>query len=117
MAELAPTLKAAPGARIVNVASNYAGDFDIGDLQFTRRRYESNSAYRQSKQADRMLTWAAACSLYKDSRVLVNACHPGVVTSQLLQSLGMSSGFDSAQKGAATPLYLALSPEVKVSGR
>lgn len=29
------------------------------DLNFERRRYSSNAAYRQSKQADRMLSWAA----------------------------------------------------------
>ena len=105
----------APNSRIVNVASNYAGDLDLSDLFFTRRRYDSNQAYRQAKQANRMLSWAAADQTagFKDSGVTVNACHPGVVTSKLLASLGMQKGYDQPSKGAETPLYLALSPAVQ----
>ncbi len=32
---------AAGGARVVNVASNYAGNFDLDDLQFDKRRYDA----------------------------------------------------------------------------
>eukprot|EP01036_Dinobryon_divergens_P031368 gene31368-40754_t len=105
----------APYSRVVNVASNYAGELDLSDLFFTRRRYDSNEAYRQAKQANRMLSWAAADQTtgFKDSGVTVNACHPGVVTSKLLASLGMQKGYDQPSKGAETPLYLALSPEVQ----
>lgn len=34
----------------VNVASNYAGDLRLDDLQFTKREYDENTVYRQSKQ-------------------------------------------------------------------
>ena len=120
MEGFAPVLKANDQSRVVNVASNYAGDLDLSDLFFSRRRYDSNQAYRQAKQANRMLSWAAAdlTTGFKDSGVTVNACHPGVVTSKLLASLGMQKGFDQPSKGAETPLYLALSPEVEgVTGR
>ena len=120
MEGFAPVLKANAQSRVVNVASNYAGDLDLSDLFFSRRRYDSNQAYRQAKQANRMLSWAAAdlTTGFKDSGVVVNACHPGVVTSKLLASLGMQKGFDQPSKGAETPLYLALSPEVEgVTGR
>ena len=47
-------------ARVVNVASYWAGGLDLEDLEFKRRRYDNDAAYRQSKQADRMLTVAFA---------------------------------------------------------
>ena len=37
-----------------------AGDLELNDLGFQRRPYNNNQAYRQSKQADRMLTKAFA---------------------------------------------------------
>jgi NAD(P)-dependent dehydrogenase (short-subunit alcohol dehydrogenase family) len=97
--------------RIINVASNYAGDLDVTDLQFVRRRYDNNAAYRQSKQADRMIAVAAA-NQYKNDYIGVYSCHPGVVTSSLLSGLGMSRGYESAAEGAETPAFLATSDQV-----
>eukprot|EP00026_Physarum_polycephalum_P013886 Phypoly_transcript_14341.p1 GENE.Phypoly_transcript_14341~~Phypoly_transcript_14341.p1 ORF type:complete len:272 (+),score=47.22 Phypoly_transcript_14341:118-933(+) len=114
---LLDTLKASAPARIVNVASNFAGELDVSDVQFNRRRYSVVSAYKQSKQANRMLSWALHDRI-KGSGVTVNACHPGVVTSPVLQSLGMAQGSQSADQGAATPVFLATSPKVEnVSGK
>ena len=96
-------------SRVVNVASNYAGGLVLDDLSFAARGYDSNAAYRQSKQGDRMLT-AAASELLAPRGVAVNACHPGVVTSALLRGLGMAQGWNSAAEGAATPAFLAASP-------
>ena len=45
-------------ARIVNVASYWAGGLDMDDLEFKKREYDNDAAYRQSKQANRMLTVA-----------------------------------------------------------
>ena len=49
------------GTLCINVASNWAGDLDLDDLDFGGRGYDPDSAYRQSKAADRMLTqeWAS----------------------------------------------------------
>jgi len=113
MVGLAKVLKSNTGSRVVNVASEYAGDFAFDDLQFKRRLYNKNAAYRQSKQMNRMVTYAAASTLFKDTSVTVNACHPGVVTSQLLTGLGFGHGFDSAAKGAQCPLFLALSTKIE----
>jgi len=113
---LLDTLKASTPSRIVNVASNYAGDLDVTDVEFARRPYSVNTAYRQSKQANRMLSWALDERI-KGSGVTVNACHPGVSTSPVLKTLGMASGWESAEKSAATPVFLATSPSVaEVSG-
>jgi retinol dehydrogenase-13 len=95
-------------ARVVNVASYWAGDLDLTDLQFTRRRYNNNEAYRQSKQADRMLTVAFAERL-KSSGVSVNACHPGDVRSTLSGNLGFA-GSQTPDEGARTPTWLAVEP-------
>lgn len=56
MHSLAPLLKASGGARVVNVASEYAGNLDVSDLQFEKRQYDETAAYKQSKQANRMIT-------------------------------------------------------------
>jgi retinol dehydrogenase-12 len=97
--------KSAP-ARVVNVASHYAGDLDLGDLEFKRRRFDNKTAYRQSKQANRMLTVAQAEEL-EGSGITVNACHPGNPSSVLSRSLGFG-GAESPEGSARTPVMLAL---------
>lgn len=42
--------------RIVHVASSYAGELDLKDLQFEKRTFNGGSAYAQSKQVNRMLS-------------------------------------------------------------
>lgn len=101
------TLIASAPARVVNVASYYAGDLDLDDLQFERRGYDNRRAYRQSKQANRMLTAAFARRLAEHD-VTVNACHPGDVNSTLSNDLGFG-GHESPQQGARTPVWLATS--------
>ena len=100
-------IKSAP-ARVINVASYWAGDLDINDLEFKRRRYNHGAAYRQSKQANRMLSVAFAERL-KPHQVTVNACHPGDVNSQLSNDLGFG-GSESPDAGARTPVWLATDP-------
>jgi NAD(P)-dependent dehydrogenase (short-subunit alcohol dehydrogenase family) len=100
-------IQSAP-ARVVNVASYWAGDLDLADLEFQRRRYDNNRAYRQSKQANRMLTAAFAKRL-EPYGVSVNACHPGDVNSKLSNDLGFG-GHASPDQGADTPVWLATDP-------
>jgi NAD(P)-dependent dehydrogenase (short-subunit alcohol dehydrogenase family) len=76
-------------ARVINVASFYAGGLDLGDPEFKRRPYDADAAYRASKQANRMQTLAYARKYDSDSLVFLS-CHPGVATSPV--SLGL--GFD-----------------------
>jgi NAD(P)-dependent dehydrogenase (short-subunit alcohol dehydrogenase family) len=98
-------LKRSAPARVINVASYWAGDLDLDDLQFERRHYDNNRAYRQSKQANRMLTVAFAERLAPHG-VTVNACHPGDVNSRLSTDLGFG-GHESPDQGARTPVWLA----------
>jgi len=103
-------LLASSPARIVNVASYWAGDLDLDDLQFERRGYNNDIAYRQSKQADRMLTVAFA-KRWPPSEITVNACHPGDAHSTLSHALGYG-GHETPEQAADTPVWLATDPSV-----
>lgn len=100
-----PHLEASAPARIVNVASDYAGDLDIDDLEFARRRFDNRLAYRQSKQANRMLTVVQAEQL-AGTGITVHACHPGNPSSVLSRNLGFG-GAQSPDDSARTPVMLA----------
>ena len=104
-------MKSAVDPRIVNVASYWAGGLELHDIEFKKRNYNNDSAYRQSKQADRMLTVAFAERL-KSSGISVNSCHPGDVNSKLSNDLGFG-GHETADKGAATPFWLATSRKLE----
>jgi NAD(P)-dependent dehydrogenase (short-subunit alcohol dehydrogenase family) len=106
--DLREVLKQSAPARVVNVASYWAGGLAIDDLEFKRRRYDNDAAYRQSKQANRMLTVAHAERLAADG-ITVNVCHPGDVNSTLSNSLGFG-GHESPDQGADTPVWLATNP-------
>ena len=101
-------LKVSTPARVINVASYWAGDLDLADLEFKQRRYNNGTAYRQSKQANRMLTVAFATRL-QPYGITVNACHPGDVNSRLSNDLGFG-GHATPDEGADTPVWLATDP-------
>ena len=118
-------IKAARG-RVVYVASTMAGDLDLDDLTFARRRWSGIRAYRQSKQANRMLAWAWERKL-AGTGVTINVAHPGGVATNihhrqrgvwgLLNRIAFATQ-RTPTRGADTPLWLAASPEVAdTSGR
>jgi NAD(P)-dependent dehydrogenase (short-subunit alcohol dehydrogenase family) len=126
--ELLNLLRASAPARIVNVASTFAGDLDLTDLQFERRAYDAQKAYKQSKACNRMLTWAFTRRL-EGSGVTANAMAPGLVVQTglyrdvapavrvIMRVLGLFFGRTVAQ-GADTAIWLASSPEVEgVTGK
>ena len=124
--ELLPLLEKSAPARVINVASSYASDLDLDDLQFKRRRFESFRAYAQSKACDRMLSWAFDRRL-RGTDVTVNAMTPGLITetglyrnaeAELVTRLTKYSGGRTSAQGADTAVWLANSPEVEgVSGK
>jgi NAD(P)-dependent dehydrogenase (short-subunit alcohol dehydrogenase family) len=119
---LLPAVRAAGRARVVNVASRLAGGLDLSDVQFERRRYSGQAAYAQSKQADRMLTWALARRL-AGSGAAANALTPGFVATEIFAKGGgplslalwlySKLAAKKPAEGADTVVWLAGSPEVE----
>ena len=122
---LLPALQAAAAARgqarVVNVGSA-ASDFaniDPADLE-GRRRWGMVRAYGQSKLAILMATVAWAQRL-EGTAVAVNVVHPGLVATGLVRAggaiglvwRGLASFSLTAEQGADSPLYAALSPEFR----
>jgi NAD(P)-dependent dehydrogenase (short-subunit alcohol dehydrogenase family) len=126
--DLVDLLRASTPARIVNVASTFASDLDLTDLQFDHRAYVGQKAYAQSKACDRMLTWAFARRL-EGSGVTANAMAPGLVVKTglyrdtalrirlILRLVSIFLG-RSVAEGSDTAIWLASSPEVEgVNGK
>ena len=97
---LLPRLRASGRARVVNVASRLAGGLDLDDLEFERRPYTGRDAYAQSKQANRMLTWALARRL-EGTGVTANAVHPGFVSTEIFAKGGGLVGLGALALGEA----------------
>ena len=72
----------------------------------------SNSAYKQSKAANRMLTKKLS-QIYSKDNIYVYTCHPGVTSSNVLTGLGFGFAGDSSVSCSRTPIYLAMSNDVK----
>ncbi len=111
-------LKNSAPSRIVNVSStaHKGGTIRFDDLQ-GERRYRGFRAYNQSKLAQVLFTQELSRRL-EGTGVTANACHPGVIRTNL--AMGGASPvvrfvkmfLRSPEKGAETPIYLAVSPEV-----
>jgi NAD(P)-dependent dehydrogenase (short-subunit alcohol dehydrogenase family) len=119
--ELLDMLKRSAPARIINVASTYAQNLDLDDLEFKRRKFESFKAYSQSKACDRLLTWAFARRL-KGTGVTVNAMTPSLIAStglfrhaepERVKELAKYSGGRTPADGADTAVWLASAPELE----
>lgn len=123
---LLPRLRQNARARIVNVASTFASDLDLDDLQFKRRPFESMKAYAQSKACDRLLTWALARRL-EGSSVTANAMAPGLIVDtglyrhtppEVMTQLRQRGGGRTPADGADTAVWLASSAEIEgLSGK
>ena len=123
--ELLDLLRASAPARIVNVASAFAGELDLHDLQFARRSYDGLRAYAQSKACNRLLTWALARRL-EGSGITATTYAPGFVAgTELSRDLlpATKAAYSTrtgrtAEQGADTAVWLASSAAVEgVNGR
>src|SRR2546426_12523626 len=116
-------IKSAP-SRIINVSSSAhsGGTIHFDDLQ-GEQRYGGFGSDGQSEVAQGPFTPELAQRL-AGTGVTVNACHPGVIRTNL--GMGGTSAvvrfvrmfFKGPEKGAETPIYLSISPEVEgVTGK
>jgi len=119
--ELLETLKRSTPSRIINVASAFARDLDLDDLEFKRRKFESSKAYSQSKACDRLLTWGMARRL-DGSGVTVNAMTPSLIPTtglfrhaepERIKELTRRAGGRTATDGADTLIWLASDPDLE----
>ena len=116
-------LTASAPARIVTVSSgaHATGKINFGDLQ-GEHRYSGQQAYSQSKLANVLFTYELARRL-DGTGVTGTVLHPGVVRTGFAAEdpspmwklfLPLIRRFlKTPEKGAATSIYLASSPEVK----
>lgn len=118
-------LKNASPSRIINVASHFAGGLDIDEINFDRRNYNETLAYKQTKQANRMLTreWARRLEM---ENISVYSLTPGFVPSTelfreqnvvgkfLLKVFALIEG-RTIEEGADTIVWLASSDKINGS--
>jgi NAD(P)-dependent dehydrogenase (short-subunit alcohol dehydrogenase family) len=118
---LEPALRAAAPSRVINVASDFASDYDATDVEWKRRKYDGFKQYAATKQAIRMLTFGHAARL-QGSGVTVNTAAPGFVRTELNQNASGAMAFFinvsaklfalTPEKGADTLLWTAVAPEL-----
>jgi len=118
-------LKNAAPSRIINVASHFAGGLDIDDLNFKKRNYNESLAYKQTKQANRMLTREWARRLAKDN-VAVYSMTPGFIPDTelfreqnvagklLIKMFALIEG-RTIEEGADTIVWLATAEKINGS--
>lgn len=118
---LLATLRAAAGAHIVNLASNVhsSARLDLDHLT-PGKRYSWPKAYSRSKLANVMTTLSLARRL-QGTGITANCLHPGIVASNIVPRNSpilywggklVKGLMRTPEQGAATVIYLALSPEV-----
>lgn len=115
-------LKSAAPSRIINTASHFAGGLDIDDINFDKRSYNETLAYKQTKQANRMLTREWARRLEKDN-ISVYSLTPGFIPDTelfreqnavgkfLLKVFALIEG-RTIEEGADTIVWLASSEKI-----
>jgi NAD(P)-dependent dehydrogenase (short-subunit alcohol dehydrogenase family) len=113
-----PLAAAAAPSRLIFVASKLAGGLDLDDLEWERRKFGGIKAYKQSKQANRMLSHVFA-ERYAADGIAVHVVHPGGIRTNigrsqkglwgvLVRLAFRTQGTPSA--GADTATYLAAAP-------
>jgi len=118
-------LRAGAPSRIVNIGSSTSdrATIDPADLELTEA-WGMVRAYAGAKLALMMASFARAERL-RDSGIVVNVVHPGLVATGLIRERGpiglawrlLAPFARTAEQGAATPLQVALSPDwATVSG-
>jgi len=109
-------------SRIINVASEYAGGLDLNDINYDKRSYDTTAAYKQSKQANRMLTREWAKNL-QSKNISVYSMTPGWVPNTdlfreqstfnkaVIKTVGVVGG-RSVEQGADTIVWLSSSDKI-----
>ena len=131
VAKLWPALKAAKGARVVNVSSlgHHMAPFDFDDPNFEHRQYQTLLGYGQSKTASNLFALELD-NRAKSHQVRAYALHPGSIAGtelardadmELFKQMGffdehgnirpeILASLKTIPQGAATTVWVATSP-------
>ena len=107
-----------PGGRIVTVASMAHASSPPLNLEDVNNEstFDPYTAYAHSKLCNILFAKELAVKL-RERGITSNSLHPGVIDTKLLRA-GFGGGGSSVEKGAETPIYLAVSGEVEnISGK
>jgi len=88
---LLDVLKASAPSRIINIASNAHSELDINDVM-SEKNYNHFDVYKHSKMANILFTYELSERL-KSTQVTVNAVHPGVVKTNIYNTVHGIPGF------------------------
>ena len=118
---LMPLLKETQGSRIVATSSmgHRMGNIDFSDMNWEKRKYNTNRAYGDSKLANLYFTYELARKFDGDPNApMATAAHPGVTTTELARHTPIIRFFNIffAQKadiGTLPTLRAATDPKTK----
>jgi NAD(P)-dependent dehydrogenase (short-subunit alcohol dehydrogenase family) len=110
---LLPLLRAANGARVVNVASLGQSPIDWDDVMI-ERNYSGSRAYGQSKlaQITSTFTFADKLSAAGITGVTVNSLHPSTLMPTKMVTLEYGRTVDTLEAGEAATRRLVTDPEL-----
>lgn len=116
---LLPLLRGTPDSRVVNVASlaHRGARLDLDDLNWRTRKYNTQTAYCDSKLANLLFTLELAQRLRShENWPLVVAAHPGMTQTDLMRHMKIGKRLvrlitQSVEKGMLPTLRAALDPE------
>jgi len=94
-------IKSSAPSRIINVASNAHSEINLNDLM-SEKNYNHYKAYQHSKMANILFTYELAERL-KGFNVTANAVHPGVVKTNIYNTV---NGFPGFLIGLMKPFFM-----------
>lgn len=110
--QLLDLIQSTPGSRIVNVSSMaQSNSIDFYNLN-GEKHFDPYNAYALSKLENILFTYKLVRVL-NGSSVTANCIHPGVISTKLFHAGWGRFGGRSLEKGAQTPVFASVSPEME----